>query len=246
MPNESYVKKAFVLVGGEGTRLRPLTYEKPKSLFPIQGKPMAEHILDLLKKYGVDDVVLSIGYLGDMIKDYFGDGSKFGIKITYVDEGMEKLGTAGPLNLARNNLPEDRFLMMNGDVLSDIDLKDLMSAHIKNTENGALATIVLTPVEDPSRYGVAKIKGDKIIKFIEKPDKGKAPSNLINAGVYVFENDVLDYIPDRRESIMIEREVFPKLAGEGKLFAYEFKGQWFDIGTHEAYEMVKKEWKGVE
>ena len=236
--NRENVKKAFVLAGGKGTRMRPFTYEIPKSLIPVQGKPLLQHILDLLRKYEIRDIILSTGYMGDKIREYFGNGSKFGVNITYVEEKKE-MGTAGSLNLARDLL-EDTFLMFNGDILANIDLHDFIDSHAKN--NG-IATIALKPVRDPSRFGVAELRGNKILRFIEKP-KTTVRSKLISAGVYILEPEVIDYIPKRKA--MMETDVFPKLAEEGKLYGYPFDGQWFDTGTHEAYEKAIKGWRGIE
>lgn len=236
--NRENVKKAFILAGGKGTRMRPFTYEIPKSLIPVQGKPLLQHILDLLRKYEIRDVILSTGYMGNKIREYFGNGSKFGVNITYVEEKKE-MGTAGSLNLARDLL-KGTFLMFNGDILANIDLHDFIDSHAKN--NG-IATIALKPVRDPSRFGVAELRGNKILRFIEKP-KATVKSKLINAGVYILEPEVIDYIPKRK--VMMEMDVFPKLAKEGKLYGYPFDGQWFDTGTHEAYEKAIKGWRGIE
>ena len=222
--------------GGQGTRLRPFTLEMTKVMLPIKGKPMVMHALDLLKSHGVTDIVLSIGYKGDQVKEYFGDGSKFGLNIKYVEE-KTPLGTAGPLRKAKKYLT-DTFFIIWGDILSQIDLNDFMYFH-KNNEG--LGTIALTTVADPSRYGVADLKGNKIQRFVEKPEKGKAPSNLINSGMAILEPEIIDkYVPKRGKS-MIEIDVYPKLAKSGDLYGYPFTGQWFDTGTHEAYEKAIKE-----
>ncbi|RLI90666.1 MAG: hypothetical protein DRO94_05075 [Candidatus Altiarchaeales archaeon] len=232
------VKRAVILAGGKGTRMRPFTYEIPKPLIPVQGKPLLQHIIELLRKYEIRDIIISTGYLGSKIVEYFGNGNKFGVRIEYVEEDKE-LGTAGPLNLMRDKL-KSTFLMFNGDVLANIDIHDLIRFH---HEHNALATIALTPVKDPSRFGVARLRGNKILEFIEKPEK-TTKSKLINAGVYVLEPEVIDYVPEGKA--MIEHDVFPKLAAEGKLYGYPFDGQWFDTGTPEAYERAIKEWRGVE
>ncbi len=234
--NAEKVKTAYILAGGRGTRMRPFTYEMPKPLIPVKGKPLVQHILELLRKYEIRDVVMSIGYLGDKIRDYFGNGSKLGLNITYIEE-KDELGTAGGLNLAKDILKEN-FLMFNGDVLANIDLQDLIAFH---HEKRGLATIALTPVEDPSRFGVARLKGDRILEFIEKPQTTE--SKLINAGVYVLDPKVIKYVP--KGKAMMEKDVFPKLAKKGKLYGYSFDGQWFDTGTYEAYENAIKNWKGV-
>lgn len=231
------VKKAIVLVGGEGTRLRPFTYELPKALLPIHGKPMVQHVLDLLKSHGVTEIFLAIYYKGDKIKEYFGDGSKFGLNIKYIVE-KTPLGTAGPLRLAKKYLNETFFIVW-GDILSEIDLSDFMHFH---NNNEGLATVALTSVEDPSRFGVAAMRGSKIVEFVEKPQKNNAPSNFINAGIAIMEPEIIEkYVPQKGKA-MVEYDVYPKLANEGKLFGYPFEGKWLDTGTHEAYEKAIKEW----
>jgi NDP-sugar pyrophosphorylase family protein len=232
------IKKAIVLVGGPGTRLRPYTLELAKALLPVKGKPMVLHVLDLLKSHGVMDIILAIGYKGEQIKEYFGDGSKFGLNVTYIEE-RTPLGTAGPLQLAKKYLKETFFIVW-GDILSRVDLSDFMYAH-KNNEG--LATVALTSVEDTSRYGVVELKGSKIMRFVEKPKKEDAPSNFVNAGMAIMEPDVIkDYVPKKGKA-MVEYDVYPKLVADGKLYGYTFSGQWFDTGTHEAYEKAIMEWK---
>jgi NDP-sugar pyrophosphorylase family protein len=231
--------KAFILAGGKGTRLRPITYEIPKPLVPLQGKPILEHVIDLLRAYEVRDIVISIGYLGEKIKEYFRDEKRFGVKITFVEEEQE-LGTGGPLRLAKHLL-KDTFIMVNGDNLMSIDLYKMYQTH---RENRATATIALTTVDDPSSYGVAVLEGNKIIKFVEKPRKEDAPSKLINTGLYILEPSVIDLISDGRMSF-IEKDVFPQIAEKGELYGYVFSGQWFDTGTPERYEKAIKEWRGV-
>ena len=200
-------KKAVILAGGQGTRLRPLTLTIPKALVEIHGRTLTEHILDLLKKYSVEEVYLSIGYLKDKIIDYFADGKRFGIRIHYIEEN-EPLGTAGPLKTAKDFFKES-FIVSNGDELKKIQIDKMFELHKK--EN-ALVTIALLSVEDPSHYGVARLHKNKILEFVEKPKKENAPSNLINAGFYIIEPSVLDLIPDGFS--MLEKDIFPKLARE--------------------------------
>jgi NDP-sugar pyrophosphorylase family protein len=229
--------KAVILCGGEGTRLRPITYKIPKPLVPLQGKTLLEHIIDLFKKYDIQEIVLSVGYLKNTIKEYFGDGKKFGVSIKYLEED-EPLGTGGPLLLGKNML-NDTFIVSNGDELKNIDLLEMMNKHRKNN---AMITIALTRVDDPSHYGVAKMRGEQIEEFIEKPKKEEAPSNLINAGLYIMEPEVIDMIKGR---CSLERDIFPKIAGMGKLFGFHFSGQWFDTGNMERYENAIKNWRGI-
>lgn len=195
----------------------------------------------MLGEYGIENIILSIGYMGNKVRDYFGDGSKFGVKITCVDEGESKLGTLGPLNLAKEKLKDDRFLMLNGDILTKINLNNFITAHMNNVKSGGIGTIALTPVSDPSRFGVAKLSKNKILDFVEKPKRGEEPSNLINAGIYVLEKDVFNYI--HKPKGMIEVDVFPKLAKEGKLFGYVFQEPWFDIGTPEDFARAERDWE---
>ena len=228
--------KAILLVGGRGTRLKPLTDKTPKALLKVQGKTITEHLFDLLKKYGIRDVILCIGYLKDKIKDYFGDGSNIGVNITYVEED-EPLGTAGPLKLARKHL-KDSFIVSNGDELKNINIPRMFRLHKRKN---ALATIALTTVDDPSHYGVARLDGSRIIEFVEKPTN--PPSNLINAGFYILEPEVIDMIPN--EFSMLEKDVFPKLAKLGRLRGFPFAGQWFDIGNIERYKIAERNWEGI-
>jgi mannose-1-phosphate guanylyltransferase len=235
---QNHPKKALILAGGKGTRLYPITKEIPKPLVPLHDKPIMQHTIELFKKYGINDIIISVGYKGDKIKEYFGNGKRFGVNITYIEEN-EPLGTAGPLNLARPHLTET-FVMCNADELKNIDLNEMYMFH---KENGAMATIALTTVSDPSQYGVAKLMGNKIQEFIEKPPAGTAPSNLINAGLYILEPAVLDYVP--KGSSSIERNVFPFVATDAKLFGFPFSGQWFDTGTLERYEIAMEEWQDI-
>ena len=233
-------KKAVILCGGKGTRLRPITNEIPKPLIPVHGKALIEHLLDLFKKYDVKEVFLSVGYKKEKIMEYFGNGDKFGVKISYIDESEDSpLGTAGPLKKARHLLTET-FIVTNGDELKDINLEEMFDVH-KN--NKAKITIALTTVPDPTSYGVAELSGSRILRFIEKPPKDKAPSNLINSGLYIVEPEAIDVIPDG--FAMLEKDVFPIVAYNGGLFGYPFSGQWFDTGSIERWEKALNEWKGI-
>lgn len=229
---------AIILAGGKGTRLRPLTYEIPKVLIPVQNRALTEHVLDLFKRHGVQEIIFAVGHMKEKIKEHLGDGSKFGVRISYLEED-EPLGTAGPIRLCSDRL-QDTFIVSNGDELKDIDLEEMYQFH---KQSKALVTIALTTVTDPSAYGVAKLSGNRILEFVEKPEAGKAPSNLINSGLYMIEPEIIDMIPEG--FAMFEKEVFPKLAKQGKLFGYPFSGQWFDTGNMERYERAIKEWRGI-
>ena len=174
----------------------------------------------------------------EKVKEYYGDGSKFGVNITYVEED-EPLGTAGPLKLAKDYL-KDSFIVTNGDELKTINIPRMFRLHKRKD---ALATIALTTVTDPTQYGVAKVSGSRILEFVEKPKAEEAPSNLINSGFYIMEPEVIEMIPNGFS--MLEKDVFPKLAKEGRLRGFLSEGQWFDIGTLERYETAKKKWMGI-
>jgi mannose-1-phosphate guanylyltransferase len=228
--------KAVVLVGGEGTRLRPLTFTTPKPLLSIANQPHLERQLLWLASHGVDEVVLSMGYLPDAFHEHFKpDGSGhdvFGdIVIRYAVED-DPLGTAGAVRFAAEGIDE-RIIVCNGDVLTGLDLDAMVRFH---DEHGAEATISLTQVEDPSAFGVVPTQDDgSVIAFVEKPPPGKAPSNWINAGTYVVEPSFLERIPPRL-NVSVERETFPRMLAEpGLLFGYQSDAYWLDIGTPEKY-----------
>lgn len=224
--------KAVILVGGEGTRLRPLTYSLPKQLLPICNMTMLERVVNQLKKAGINEVVLSLGYKPDAFLEAFPAGKILGVSFVCAQE-PELLDTAGAIRFACEaaNIKE-AFLAINGDVISSINLSSFVSSH---KANKGLATVALTTVDDPSRFGVAKLnKENQIESFVEKPNLKDAPSNLINAGYYVLEKEVLDLIKKGRR-VSIEREIFPLLAREKKLFGYPSSAYWIDTGTPLAY-----------
>lgn len=219
----------MILVGGQGTRLRPLTSTVPKPVVRLVDRPFIAFMLEWLRGHGVDDVIMSCGFLADGVRDVLGDGSQLGIRLRFVEE-PHPLGTAGALKLAEPMLDE-RFLMLNGDVLTDIDLGAQIAQH---AETGARATLSLVPVDDPSAYGVVVLEDDRSVRdFVEKPSPGSAPSNLISAGAYVLEREILDLIPPER-TVSIEREVWPQLVGDG-LYGFPSDGYWLDIGTPARY-----------
>ena len=232
----SKITKAFILAGGEATRLRPITYEIPKPLLPVKGIPLMEYGIRLLTKYDVREVVIALRYLSHKIREYFGDGRKFGVEIHYTEE-QEPLGTAGPLRLAKEQLTEP-FFMLSGDILCDIDLGQFAQFH---QAHGGLGTIAVTTVEDASRFGMIILQNNRIIDFVEKPEKKQQTSPYINSAYYILEPEVIDRIPEGY--CMIEKDIFPNLAKEGKLFGYRFDGQWFDVGTFSAYEEAIKNWE---
>lgn len=223
--------KAVVLVGGEGTRLRPLTFNTPKSMVPIANRPFLEHMIEYLKGHGIDDILLTLCYLPDYTRRYFGDGSNFGIKLTYAVEDSP-LGTAGAVKNVAEHLDET-FFVFNGDIFTDIDLTAMMELH---RQGGSKATIALTPVEDPTIYGVVETNAvGRVQRFIEKPCRDAVTTNMINAGAYILAPEVLDHIP-RGLSFTFERGLFPLLLERGDpMYGYQSDAYWIDIGTPEKY-----------
>ncbi len=224
--------KAVVLVGGEGTRLRPLTLSSPKQMLPIVGVPMIERVLAQLALHGVDEAVLSLGYLPDAFMQAYPDGRASGVRLTYAVE-PEPLDTAGAVRFAAKFAGiAETFVVVNGDVLTDLDLTSLVAFH---RQRGAEGTIALHPVADPSAFGVVPTDDEgRVIAFVEKPPRDEAPTNEINAGTYVLEASVLDRIPEGGR-VSIERETFPAMVRDGGLFARSDDGYWLDTGTPSAY-----------
>jgi mannose-1-phosphate guanylyltransferase len=231
--------QALVLAGGEGTRLRPLTSTIPKPVVPLAGRPLIVYMLEWLRSHGVTEVILACGFMADDVRAVLGDGSALGLRLVYVEE-PRPLGTGGALKFAENLLQE-RFLMLNGDVLTDIDLEAQIRQH---EATGARATVALIQVADPSAYGLVLLGDDRSVRaFVEKPGAGarsdaetagNGGGELVNAGVYVLQRDVLDSISPAGTTSSIERDVFPRLVGEG-LFGHPTSGYWLDIGTPERY-----------
>ncbi|MDQ3108120.1 MAG: mannose-1-phosphate guanyltransferase [Actinomycetota bacterium] len=224
--------KAVIMAGGEGTRLRPLTSNQPKPMMPIANRPMMEHIVGLLKEHGFDDIVVTVAFLANTIRNYFGDGSEFGVRMVYATE-ESPLGTAGSVRNAMEQLKDERFLVFSGDVLTDIDLSAIVKFH---EENGAMATIGLKAMENPLEFGIVITNEDgSIERFLEKPTWGQVFSDTINTGIYVLEPEIFDYI-DAGKPVDFSSEVFPQLLEEAKpLFGYVAEGYWEDVGTLEAY-----------
>lgn len=222
---------AVILAGGKGTRLRPLTLHTPKPIVPILDRPFLTSQIELLRRAGVSKIVLSLSYQPRRIESLFGDGSKLGVKIHYTVE-PEPLGTAGAVKNAAAFL-SNRTVVFNGDVLSDIDLPAVLGFHEKK---GAQVTIVLTPVENPSAYGLVELEKDgRVKRFLEKPSYDEITCDTINAGVYILEPETLKYIP-KGKNYSFERGFFPTLLREKiPFYAYVHRGYWIDIGTPEKY-----------
>jgi len=223
--------QAVILVGGEGTRLRPLTSNLPKPVVALVDRPMMAYMFEWLHSHGVDDVIMSCGFKATKVREVLGDGSDYGIRLRFVEE-PDPRGTAGALKYAEEFLA-DRFLMLNGDVLTDLDLSAQIAQHV---ETGATGTLALVPVPDPSSYGLVRLREDNAVdEFLEKPSADTVlDTNLISAGAYVLERSVLDMIaPDK--NVSIEREVWPALVDHGLYGYVDDDAYWIDVGTPERY-----------
>ncbi len=216
-------------MGGQGTRLRPLTSTVPKPVVRLVDRPFIAFMLEWLRRHGVDEVIMSCGFLAEGVRSVLGDGSQLGVRLRFVEE-PDPRGTAGALKLAEPMLDE-RFLMLNGDVLTDIDLTAQIAQH---EQTGAKATLALVPVPDPSAYGLVVLREDRSVgDFVEKPSSDSGESNLISAGAYVLEREILELVPPER-NVSIEREVWPRLIGGG-LYGFPSESYWLDIGTPARY-----------
>ncbi|MGQ0824746.1 MAG: sugar phosphate nucleotidyltransferase [Actinomycetota bacterium] len=229
--------KAVILAGGEGTRLRPLTSNQPKPMMPIANVPMMEHIVTLLARHGFDDIVVTVAFLANHIRNYFGDGSDFGVRMRYATEEAP-LGTAGSVRNAMQEL-DDTFLVIYGDVLTDVDLGALADAH---RAKDAFASIALKRVENPVEFGIVITRDDgSVERFLEKPTWGQVFSDMINTGIYVLEPGVFDYIPDG-QVVDFSGDVFPAALEQGrKLYGHVVDGYWEDVGTLEAYRQAHED-----
>src|SRR4030066_1248252 len=230
--------KALILAGGFGTRLRPLSCTRPKTLFPIVNKPLRQWIFERLAKNDIKEAILAVNQLTEYyIRQQRIPKSGLIVKYSH-DPPKTPLGTAGPIKKAENLIGHSEpFLVLNGDIFADVSYREILESH---TKRKALATIALCKVEDPSRYGVAEMaEGERIKRFIEKPPKDAPPPNLINAGVYVLSPEVFKLIPEGK-AVSMEREIFPKLAKEGRLYGHFIEGLWMDIGKPEEYLQINK------
>src|SRR5438270_4464892 len=210
------------MAGGEGSRLRPLTSNQPKPMLPLVNRPMMEHIVGLLKQHGFDDIVVTLAFMPNAIRTYFGDGSEFGVRMVYATE-EQPLGTAGSVRNAMDELDE-RFLVISGDVLTDINLSEIVATHERR---GALATIGLTPVDNPLEFGIVITRDDgSIERFLEKPTWGQVFSDTVNNGIFVLEPEIFDFIEAGRP-VDFSGEVFPALLEQGKpIFGHVCDAYW--------------------
>ena len=229
--------KAVILVGGQATRLLPLTCNIPKVMVPVLNIPFLEHVIRYLKEHQIKHITLAHSYLTQPIESYFGDGSQFGVKLSYAVEDTP-LGTAGAVKNAEKYLDET-FLVLNGDIFTDLDITAMIVSH---RERKAKATIALTPVDDPTSYGLIETNAQgRVTRFLEKPKWSQVTTNMINAGTYVLEPEVLVQIPPQT-NFSFERGLFPILLDQGEpIYAYPSSAYWIDIGTPEKYLQLHRD-----
>ncbi|MBS1266856.1 MAG: Bifunctional protein GlmU [Candidatus Woesearchaeota archaeon] len=229
--------KALILAGGKSKPLKSKFKDTPHALTPFNGSTVIEEIIKLFKKYGVKDIIITLHHDADVIQNHL-ESKDLGVRLIFIKEKFP-MGTAGALRNAKEYL-KSTFFMTNADELKNINLKDMYMFHL---DHHGKTTIALTTVEDPSKYGVANLTGYNIISFMEKPKKQNAPSNLINAGLYVMDPEAIEFIPDGFATL--ENDVFPKLAKENKLIGYSFGGQWFSLNSEKEYSIAEKKWKDI-
>jgi mannose-1-phosphate guanylyltransferase / phosphomannomutase len=219
--------QAVVMAGGEGSRLRPLTSNLPKPMLPVANRPLMEHILELVRRNGITDVVATVQFLSSVIRNYFDDGSDMDVSLGYATEDVP-LGTAGSV-LGARDLLEGRFVVVSGDALTDLDLTEVVSWH---TKQGAAATLVLKRMQDPLEFGIVMTRDDgRIERFLEKPSWGQVFTDTVNTGIYVLEPEVLDLIPDD-QPYDFSAELFPRMLSEGlPLFGFITDAYWTDVGN---------------
>lgn len=224
------------MAGGEGTRLRPMTASMPKPLLPVVNKPIMEHVLRLLHRHGFSETVVTVQFLASLVRNYFGDGEEFGMRLHYVTEETP-LGTAGSVKNAEHLLRDESFLVISGDALTDFDLTDLVKFH---HDKGALVTVCLTRVPDPLEFGITIVDDEhRVQRFLEKPTWGQVFSDTVNTGIYVMEPEVFDYVA-AGEPVDWSGDVFPRLVEDGHpIYGYIAEGYWEDVGTHESYVRVQ-------
>jgi len=229
--------KATILVGGEATRLHPLTHNIPKAMVPVLNTPFLEYVIRHLSSYGIKDIILSQSHFSQPIESYFGNGSQFGVKLRYIIEDIP-LGTAGAVKNVEKHLDET-FLVLNGDIFTDLDITAMIAFH---QARKAKATIALIPVDDPTNYGLVETTTQgRVTRFVEKPNREQITTNVINAGTYILEPDTLNRVPPQT-NFSFERELFPLLLDQGEpIYAYPSTVYWMDIGTPEKYLQLHRD-----
>ena len=229
--------KAVIMAGGEGSRLRPLTCDKPKPMVPVMNRPLMEYSVELLRACGLRDIAVTLQYLPEQIREHFGDGSRFGVNLQYYVE-EDPLGTAGSVKNAAPFLDET-FVVVSGDALTDVDLTEAIAFH---RSRGALATLVLKSVENPLEYGVVMLDpGGRIVRFLEKPGWGEVFSDTVNTGIYILEPEVLAYV-EPGKMVDFSKDIFPRLLERGEpLYGYVMEGFWCDVGDLREYARAHRQ-----
>ena len=224
--------RTIMMAGGKGTRLRPLTLVRPKPMIPLVNQPIIEYTVNRLKKSGFNDIIMTLNYMSTNIKNYFKDGSEFDMDIRYSVEKWP-LGTGGSVKKAEKYI-DDTFMVVSGDVLTDVNFEDVVKYH---KEKGAIATMVLTEVEDPTHFGIAVMdKNHKITEYLEKPSPEEAFSNVANTGIYIFEPEIFDFFDGKDKEVDFSKDIFPEvIKQDAGIYGYVFNGYWNDIGRPETY-----------
>ncbi len=229
------IKKAIILAGGVGRQLRPYTYEVPKSLLPVKGKPILEYIIQELKENYINEIILSTGYLGNKIQEYFGDGKKFGVHITYAEE-KDPLQTGGAIAQVKKYVEGGPFLVIHGDIVTSLQFRDLIEFHQKEK---SVVTAALTTVDKPIEFGQLALHGTKLVRFYQHTNNEEVKSNLVNCGIYVCEPTIFNYFPKNKNTFLFE-DVIDGLISQKQVTGFVFEGQWFDVGNPKNYEQAIK------
>lgn len=233
----SNIKTAVILAGGKGTQLRPLTYEVPKSMLPVKGKPLLEYTIHNLKNNNIRNIIICIGYLGEQIKKYFSSGERFGVHITYSEE-KEALQTGGALAQIKPIVGQGPFLVIHGDTLTSLNFADLINFH---NNNRLLVTAAVTTAEKPEQFGQLQLHGTTLVNFYQHSEKSIVRTHLINCGMYVCNQDIFQYFP-KKKTFHFE-DIISELISKKKVAGFVFEEQWFDVGNLESYEKAIKEFQ---
>lgn len=233
--NQSSVNKAVILAGGRGSKMRPYTYEIPKSMLPVGGKPILEHLINQLKANGITDIIIALSYLGDKIKGYFGDGSDFGVNISYSQEN-DDLMTGGALKRLKDQIGNDTFLVIHGDILTNFSFSDFIKFH---KDQNTVATVALSTSDMPTEFGQIKLQGTHLTEFYLNTDDPGVKSHLVHSGIYAFEPSIFEYFPNKKRFSL--DEVLRKIIHKQDVSGFVFEGSWFDVGNPENYEKAIKE-----
>lgn len=244
-------RQAVILASGKGVKLNHSTREIPKPLIPIAGRPLLEYTIHLLREHEITDILITVSHLAEKIKTFFGNGSRYGVSIEYVEEPHPS-GTGGALLAARPRLQDAPFIALYADVLINLDVTEFLQTH--QSLKAAVGTIGLTSVADPSKYGAVKLRGTRVVEFSEKPRISSDVSRTVFAGISAFNPSVFDFFPSGKKLIKssqpsdkhklsLERHIFPELISQGRLYGFPFEGQWFDVSTPEIYKQVQRQWQ---